>query len=199
MSRRSLAFSILVGALAAAGAVSAHAESPLTTDKMIVALRPELPGDRNYLTYVGALLSQGQLPRHLVESTFLWARLKPRYKYRYFRQALILRAADLGIRLPQDNPAVTGTIEGRVIHRVNLGLLKVDTPLPGMTVTIKGTDRRTTTDIQGEFSFTAVPFGVYTLEARGKVVLLSRRRSTQVTLPTPPPSDAPAQPLIVFR
>ena len=199
MSRRSLAVSILLATLAAAWAPSARAASPLTADVMIVALRPELPGDRNYLTYVAALLDQGQLPRHLVESTFLWAREKPRHKYRYFKHALIVRADAVGIDLPQDNPPVTGVIDGKVVYIVNLGLVKVDLPLADASVRIKGTDRTTTTDTQGEFSFTKVPLGVYTVYARGKALLSTKSGSVQVRLPTRPPSVNPAWAFIVAR
>ena len=196
MSRRSLAVSILLAALAAGWARCARAGSPLTADIMIVALRPELPGDRNYITYVAALLDQGQLPRHLVESTFLWAREKPQHKYRYFKQALIIRADAVGIHLPQDNPPVTGIIDGKVVYLIDLGLVTVDVPLANASVRIKGTDRRTTTNSQGEFSFTKVPFGVYTVYARGKALLLTKSGSVQVRLPTRPPSNTPARAFI---
>jgi hypothetical protein len=166
---------------------------------MIVALRPDRPSDRDYLTYVAALLDQGQLPRHLVESTFLWARQKPRHKSQYFKQALIVRADAIGIHLPQDNPGVTGTIDGKVVYQINLGLVKVDMPLANASVRIMGTDRKTTTDNQGEFSFSKVPFGIYTVYARGKALLMTKSGSVRVTLPTRPPSEDPARAYIVAR
>ncbi|HOM16337.1 MAG TPA: hypothetical protein PLQ00_03370, partial [Thermoguttaceae bacterium] len=46
------------------------ADSPLDGDKLITALRPQHPVDKDFLTYTGALLEAGYLPRSLVESTF---------------------------------------------------------------------------------------------------------------------------------
>jgi hypothetical protein len=35
----------------------------------------------------------------MFDSTFLWARKKPRHKFQYFKQALTVRAAGIGVTL----------------------------------------------------------------------------------------------------
>ena len=52
-----------------------------------------------------AMVQAGTLPRDLFTSTFLWARKKPRHQFQYFRQALTVRAAEIGVKL-----------EGRIIR-----------------------------------------------------------------------------------
>jgi TonB-dependent starch-binding outer membrane protein SusC len=52
--------------------------------------------------------------------------------------------------------AQTGSLSGRVMDETNQ-------PLPGATVTLKGTDRSTGTDVNGRFRLTNVPVGVGTL------------------------------------
>jgi len=199
MSRKSLAVSILLVALAGARAPSALAESPLTAEVMIVVLRPDTPADRSYLVYVATLLDHGQLPRHLVESTFLWAREKPRHKFQYFKRALIVRADADGIDLPNNDAPVSGDIEGRAMYAIDLALVTIHLPLGHASVEIVGTDRKTTTNGRGEFSFSDVPFGSYRVYARGKGLLSTKSGSVRVSLPTPPPSDTPAHAFIVAR
>lgn len=190
---------VLLASMVSNWCTSAAAKSPLTADKMTVALRPELPGDRDYLTYVDALLQQGRLPRDLVESTFLWAREKAQYKYRYFRRALILRADQVGIDLPENNPPPYGTIEGVVAYHTKIGLITINVPAKRVSVRIVGTDFKTTTNDHGEFSFAKVPFGVYRVYARGKVMLAKRQGSVKVALPTKPPSTKPARAFIAVK
>ena len=72
-------------------------------------------------------------------------------------------------------------------------------PLVGATVKIKGTNRQATTGLGGEFSFTEVPLGVYTVSARGYVLLFTMEGSAQAMLPTRPPSVDPARVHIVAR
>jgi len=166
------------------------ADTPLDGDKLIVALHPEHPTDRDFLTYTGALMEAGYLPRALVESTFLWARDKPRYQARYFREGLIRRAAAQGIELPTGQPPMLGTIEGQVIYEMPIGLLKVPIPVPHATVRLA--DRQTTADSWGRFSFSEVPLGQYTVRAEGYAAFKVRKGSGRVGLPTRPPSTDPA-------
>ena len=46
-----------------------------------------------------AMVRAGTLPRDLFTSCFIWARKKPRHQFQYFRQALTIRAAEIGINL----------------------------------------------------------------------------------------------------
>lgn len=45
------------------------------------------------------LVKAETLPRDMFDSTFLWARKKPRHKFQYFKQALTVRAAGIGVTL----------------------------------------------------------------------------------------------------
>jgi hypothetical protein len=63
------------------------------------ALRTAQPEEDGFVDRVVALVNQRKLPYKLVYSTFLWARAKPRHKFQYFKRALILRAARIGVRL----------------------------------------------------------------------------------------------------
>jgi len=167
------------------------ADSPLDGDKLITALRPQHPVARDFLTYTGALLEAGYLPRSLVESTFLWARDKPRYQARYFREGLIRRARDQGIDLPTGQPPMTGIVEGQVVYEIHIGLLKISIPVPNASVRLA--DRRTTADNSGRFSFEEVPLGEYVVRAEGYLLGTTRKGSGQVRLPTSPPSTDPAR------
>jgi hypothetical protein len=176
-------------AMLAAVATPAVAASPLTVDVLRAELRTANPDEEAFLTYVATLLEQNRLPREMVESVFQWARRKPALKRaEYFRQAMINRAAEFGITLPQGTPALRGTIQGRVYTRV----LWARIPTPNVTVTIDGVNHSTVTDHKGEFVFKNVPLGTYTLHASGVTGFLSRAADTQVMLPSRPPSTEPA-------
>jgi|YNPMSStandDraft_1061717.scaffolds.fasta_scaffold27917_2 hypothetical protein len=170
------------------------ADSPLNADKLITVLRPEHPVDKDFLVYTGAVLEAGYLSHSLVESTFLWARQKPQYQARYFREGLIRRARQQGIELPTGQPPLQGAIQGQVIYVLPLGLIKIPIPVPHATVRLA--NRQTTADSFGRFSFTEVPFGQHTLQAEGYPALsplFLRKGSGQVRLPTRPPSTDPAR------
>jgi hypothetical protein len=68
-------------------------------DQLLVGLRPGRPQDKAFILKVVALTQQGVLPLSLVNSTYLWARKKPRYKVNYFEQALRVRARRLRIEI----------------------------------------------------------------------------------------------------
>jgi hypothetical protein len=79
---------------------TARAELNLTADQMKAALRTANVEEEGFIEKVLFLVKRGTLPEDLVESTFLWARKKPKHKFQYFKYALKLRAADRGIPLP---------------------------------------------------------------------------------------------------
>jgi len=167
------------------------ADSPLNADKLITVLRPVHPVDKDFLVYTGAILEAGYLPPILVESTFLWARQKPQYQARYFREGLIRRAGQQGIELPTGHPPLHGAIHGQVIYVLHFGLIQIPIPVPHATVRLA--DRKTTADSFGRFSFTEVPFGQHTLQAEGYAGLALRKGRGEVRLPTRPPSTDPAR------
>ena|GEM_PF-955932 len=181
-------FGAVLGLVVAASAPAAGDETPLTADMLKAGLRTVDPDDDAYLTYIAALADQGQIPLALVQSTYLWARQKPYPKRaKYFKQAIILRAAREGITLPTDTPSTTGTIEGIVYAKVVL----ISVPIPGATVTLEGTNRQTTADASGRFAFHNVPLGTYTLRAKGMLGLVSLSGSARAMVPSPPPSTQP--------
>jgi hypothetical protein len=73
------------------------ADSPLDADTMKVALHTATPEEDGFIERVLTLVSKNVLPLDLVDSTFLWAKRKPRNKFQYFKRGLILRAAERGI------------------------------------------------------------------------------------------------------
>jgi hypothetical protein len=181
--------SILILAIVAAiGNSPALAESPLTPEIMQAGLRAGNPDEQAYITYIGTLLQQGRLPEDLVTGTYRWAQKKPApLRAQSFIQAMIVRAAELGINLPSVAPSLTGTIQGRVVVR----LLLVDVPVPNATVVIDELNRSTTANLNGQFTFQNVPFGTFTLQAKGLVSLILRKGTIHVQLPSPPPSTDP--------
>jgi hypothetical protein len=78
---------------------SAAQPAPLDAATMKVALHTATPQEDGFIDRVLAMVDEGTLPLDLVESTFLWARKKPKHKFIYFREGLKLRAADRGIKV----------------------------------------------------------------------------------------------------
>jgi hypothetical protein len=62
-------------------------------------LRTETPEEGGFVQHVLDLTKQGVLPPDLVDSTFQWARKKPRHRFQFFKRGLTVRAAALGITL----------------------------------------------------------------------------------------------------
>ena len=77
----------------------AAAATALDAAKMKAALDTAQPEEDGFVDRVVEKTKQGQLPVSLVESTFQWARKKPQFKFQFFKRALIVRAAKLGISL----------------------------------------------------------------------------------------------------
>ena len=90
---------LIVLALVAAVLVPTAEAGVLDPNVMKIVLHTATPQEQGFIDYVVARVDKGTLPLDLVQSTFLWARKKPRKKFFYFKQGLILRAADRGIRL----------------------------------------------------------------------------------------------------
>lgn len=62
-------------------------------------LKARLPREFAFISHVAQMVELGQLPRELVDSTFLWARPKKPYPFPYFEAALRVRAAQRGISI----------------------------------------------------------------------------------------------------
>lgn len=94
---------ILVVSLLFSAATAAGIRRPRVTldaQTMKAALRTETPEEQGYIDEVLQRVRQGQLPRSLVEATFLWARQKPEHRFQYFQRALRIQAARLGFSAP---------------------------------------------------------------------------------------------------
>lgn len=93
-------------------------------------------------------------------------------RFRYF--AALLMLCSLVAQLHADTPS----IRGRIIDPSGL-------PLPGVTVTLRsaaGEQTSTTTDIEGEFTFEAIPPGRYDLQASMDAFETASRRDVDVSL-----------------
>ncbi len=67
---------------------------------MKAALHTTTIEEGGFIDRVITMVNKGQLPADLVDSTFEWARKKPyKHRFQYFKQALIVRAASIGIRI----------------------------------------------------------------------------------------------------
>jgi hypothetical protein len=98
MLRICLSLTVVLAVLAAASARAADT-GPLDANTMKVALHTATPQEDGFIDHVLALVQQDKLPLDLVQSTFLWAKKKPHKKFYYFKQGLIQRAADRGIKV----------------------------------------------------------------------------------------------------
>jgi hypothetical protein len=84
--------------LVAAGARAAD-NGILDADTMKVALRAATPDENKFIDDVVALVDLGVLPPAMVNSTFLWAKKKSRYRVQYFKRGLQTQAEAIGITL----------------------------------------------------------------------------------------------------
>jgi hypothetical protein len=73
----------------------------LDAPTMKAALRTATPEEQGFIERVVRLMNKGKLPRALVETTFDWARRKNVHRFQYFKQALIVQAAKLGLSLDE--------------------------------------------------------------------------------------------------
>lgn len=69
-------------------------------DRLRTGLRVRRPEDAEFIATVVRLVNAGDLPRKLVDSTFIWAvRRRQKYPFPAFEQALRLQAERLGVDL----------------------------------------------------------------------------------------------------
>jgi hypothetical protein len=99
MFRRFLPIAMVLVVLAVCWTQTAEAASRLDAKTIKAALRTATPEEDGFVQHVVNLVDKGKLPRKLVESTFQWARKKPRRKFQYFKWGLIVRARRRGIKL----------------------------------------------------------------------------------------------------
>ncbi|NLF69002.1 MAG: hypothetical protein GX575_08095 [Candidatus Anammoximicrobium sp.] len=68
-------------------------------DQLEKGLKARLPREFDFIERVVGMVEAKQLPYDLVQSTFLWARVKRPVPFPYFETGLRTRAARLGIRI----------------------------------------------------------------------------------------------------
>ncbi len=74
--------------------------SRLDAAVMKAALRTATAEEGGFIDDMLIKVNKGTLPADLVDSTFQWARKKPyKHRFQYFKQALIVRAAGIGITI----------------------------------------------------------------------------------------------------
>ena len=98
-ARRTILVVAVLMVFSAVAAQMAAAGTPLDPDEIKAALRTANIEEEGFIEHVVTLVEQGRLPRSLFDSTFLWARKKPRHKFQYFKWALTARAADVGVAM----------------------------------------------------------------------------------------------------
>jgi hypothetical protein len=77
------------------------------------------PVEFEYIDQIIQLVEDGQLPRELVTSTFVWARKKPNRRLQYFQFALQARARGLDVELPNLRLQAVGISSNGGQHGVN--------------------------------------------------------------------------------
>lgn len=98
MNRSCLSLALLLVLLVAVGARAAD-QSVLDASIMKVALRAGTPDENLFIDNVVHLVDIGVLPAAMVESTFLWAKKKSRYRVQYFKRGLQIQAEAIGVTL----------------------------------------------------------------------------------------------------
>ena len=90
---------ILVGIVVALLSVRVARAEDLDPDQIKAALHTISAIEGGFIDRTVGMVRAGTLPRDLFTRCFLWARKKPRHQFQYFKQALIIRAAEIGINL----------------------------------------------------------------------------------------------------
>jgi hypothetical protein len=70
-------------------------------EQLMFGLQARTPAEQAFVDQVVTMVNANTLPLDLVQSTFLWARKKQRYKVEYFQNALIVRAGAAGFVISQ--------------------------------------------------------------------------------------------------
>ena len=74
-------------------------ETPELKDVLEKGLKARRPEEFDFIATVLTHVNNGTLPREMVESTFLWARKKPKNEFQYFEFAMRDRAKKIGVTL----------------------------------------------------------------------------------------------------
>ncbi len=80
-------------------AAAEQSDFALDPDQIKAALHTTNDIEGGFIDRTVGMVQAGTLPRDLFTSCFIWARKKPRHQFQYFKQALTIRAAEIGITL----------------------------------------------------------------------------------------------------
>jgi hypothetical protein len=78
---------------------SVQAAEWLNAELLKAALHTATPEEEGFVEYVVRLVEQGTLPAQILQSAYLWAQKRPKYRFQYFKRAIIYLAAQKGIRI----------------------------------------------------------------------------------------------------
>ena len=71
----------------------------LDPDQIKAVLQTTNDAENGFIDHTIGMVRAGTLPRDLFTSCLIWARKKPRHQFQYFKQALTVRAAEIGVNL----------------------------------------------------------------------------------------------------
>lgn len=71
----------------------------LNAELLKAALHTATPEEEGFIEYVVGLVERGKLPAQIVQSAYLWAQKRSKYKFQYFKRAVIYLAAQKGIQI----------------------------------------------------------------------------------------------------
>lgn len=72
---------------------------PSLEDVLTKGLRARRPAEFKFVSNVCDSVQRGEIPRSLVQRTFLWARRKNKHPFQYFERAMQIQAEKLGVVL----------------------------------------------------------------------------------------------------
>ena len=90
---------IVMGAVVALLTARAARADDLDPEQIKAALHTIGAIENGFIDGTVSMVQAGTLPRDMFTSCFIWARKKPRHQFQYFKQALTVRAAEIGIDL----------------------------------------------------------------------------------------------------
>lgn len=99
MSRRFFCLAIVLAASMIVWTQVACADGALDPEQIKAVLHTATIEEDGFICKTVRMVNKGSLPADLFQSTLQWARKKPRRKFQYFKHALVLRAAEIGIDL----------------------------------------------------------------------------------------------------
>jgi len=99
MRRRTLIAAIGWSILGSFPGSELYAADRLDAATIKAGLRTTTREEEGFVGRAVALVDQGVLPEKLVEGVFNWARRKERHRFQYFKRALTIQAAKIGVRL----------------------------------------------------------------------------------------------------